>query len=636
MEALTIPPSPSWYLSDNFCTGPNGQVIYGTRFDVIILNFDFNSPGNLHSPKLQTVDYAHKERITAVRCCPNVKGTFGNCFVSAGDDSLVKLWDFKTLTPINVNFAHGDDKKIISLDWSPIAQNEIVSADDTGGIVVWDIGKNITNKLNISNLLKMKKSMGIKVNVGKFSPSTIKCCPHERDLLAVGMKGGIVCLISTKDSGKVLHCLRGHDKDVSSLAWCPELGNILDEKDDHGKTLVFASVCKDRVINFWNALNGRFIRIIKLPTLYLGRNARLPSASPPLLSWPNKHTILSSSNFGEVLQCNLYNQRTSSGDALEEEVEIDTSKKSKSIWTLVHDVHPRGVFSIHTALYANEGKGTKNTVVWTTAQDRNLVAFSLEDEKVLVNMPTIGGFVYCIAPSPLDPSRVAVGLGDFSIRIWNTGNAKAIQMSSLWHKIKGKVMAVAWHPTQEMKLAYGTHEGRVGIQDLIPGHLPKDFILHHHHPVYALSWGPPCFKEGGVHKFPKFCLYSCGEGVILMYDPDEPEKEPQRINTLMKGGREENSAKKKGSGCTDIAWKPDYSLFAVGNSDGTVQLYSAPHLELVHTIFAHQKLLMCLAWHPMSTSSDVGLSPLQHCLATGSNDRTIHVFDLTSLMKSIP
>lgn len=43
--------------------------------------------------------------------------------------------------------------------------------------------------------------------------------------------------------------------------------------------------------------------------------------------------------------------------------------------------------------------------VWTTALDRKLIACSLATGEILTELPTIGGIVYCMAISSLDPNR---------------------------------------------------------------------------------------------------------------------------------------------------------------------------------------------------------------------------------------
>lgn len=39
--------------------------------------------------------------------------------------------------------------------------------------------------------------------------------------------------------------------------------------------------------------------------------------------------------------------------------------------------------------------------------------------------------------------RIAFGGGDGTIRVWNLSNSTSLEVTSLWQKIKGKVMAVS-------------------------------------------------------------------------------------------------------------------------------------------------------------------------------------------------
>jgi hypothetical protein len=142
---------------------------------------------------------------------------------------------------------------------------------------------------------------------------------------------------------------------------------------------------------------------------------------------------------------------------------------------------------------------------------------------------------------------------------------------------------LAWHPTKERLLAYGTSEGRVGIYDVSPGKQPILFRPFHHRSVYTLCWGPSVYDIGmcmyiqsvlerrgqilggffqwfwaniivNVQSFKNYrvmvfwcspvwessCsvyfltagaavsdgifLYSCGDGEVVQYDPGKPDE----------------------------------------------------------------------------------------------------------------
>jgi hypothetical protein len=39
--------------------------------------------------------------------------------------------------------------------------------------------------------------------------------------------------------------------------------------------------------------------------------------------------------------------------------------------------------------------------------------------------------------------RIAFGVGDGTVRVWNLSNSTSLEITTLWQKIKGKVMAVS-------------------------------------------------------------------------------------------------------------------------------------------------------------------------------------------------
>lgn len=67
-----------------------------------------------------------------------------------------------------------------------------------------------------------------------------------------------------------------------------------------------------------------------------------------------------------------------------------------------------------------------------------------ESYELLTSLPSIGGYVYSIAASYLDPFKIIYGVGDNLIRVWNTryGNEKPYDTNLIWQGIKSKVTVV--------------------------------------------------------------------------------------------------------------------------------------------------------------------------------------------------
>lgn len=58
-------------------------------------------------------------------------------------------------------------------------------------------------------------------------------------------------------------------------------------------------------------------------------------------------------------------------------------------------------------------------------------------------LPSLGGFAYSLAFSPVDTGCLAIGAGDGMIRVWNTISIKnSYDVKNFWQGVKSKVTAV--------------------------------------------------------------------------------------------------------------------------------------------------------------------------------------------------
>ncbi|KAL7985852.1 hypothetical protein Chor_011018 [Crotalus horridus] len=169
---------------------------------------------------------------------------------------------------------------------------------------------------------------------------------------------------------------------------------------------------------------------------------------------------------------------------------------------------------------------------------------------------------------------------------------------------------LAWHPTKEGCLAFGTDDGKVGIYDTYSNNKLLQMTI------------------GGDGDRPSITLYSCGgEGVVFQHNPWNLNGEAHDINKLI---RETNSIKHKLPAHTEISWKPDGTLLAIGNEDGSIEILQAPHLKLLCTIQQHHKLINVIRWH-----HDHGTQPeLSYMIASGSNNAIIYVHNIKSVIES--
>jgi len=252
-------------------------------------------------------------------------------------------------------------------------------------------------------------------------------------------------------------------------------------------------------------------------------------------------------------------------------------------------------------------------------------------------VPSLGGYVYAITQSPIHPGRLAVGVGDCLIRVWNHDNSlNKFDVQTFWQGIKAKVTALSWHPTRENWLAYGTDDGKVGITDVLSSKMPLISNTYHQKTVYVVCWGPTSGSHVTSDDSGQYSLYSIGDGVILQHDCRNLNKPATNIDSIISqtNGAEQQTVTST-SGRTAMSWNSDWTFVAIGNEDGGIEVFEKQQLRRVCTLLVHKKLINCLSWHPARTAqSGAGLSPCNHWLATGSNNNVIHVFDLQKPLAS--
>ena len=69
------------------------------------------------------------------------------------------------------------------MDWSRANVGLVVSADQRGTIIAWDLNTNTTQSFFFGNT---------------YIPTCIACCPHKRDLISFGCRSGLVLVCSLK------------------------------------------------------------------------------------------------------------------------------------------------------------------------------------------------------------------------------------------------------------------------------------------------------------------------------------------------------------------------------------------------------------------------------------------------------
>ncbi|XP_064222623.1 gem-associated protein 5 isoform X1 [Aotus nancymaae] len=619
-EPRTLPPSPNWYCARCSDAVPGGLFGFAARTSVFLVRVGPGAGKSPGTPPFRVIGelVGHTERVSGFTFSHH-PGQYNLCATSS-DDGTVKIWDVETKTVVTEHALH--QHTISTLHWSPRVKDLIVSGDEKGVVFCYWFNRNDSQHLFIE-------------------PRTIfclTCSPHHEDLVAIGYKDGIVVIIDISKKGEVIHRLRGHDDEIHSIAWCPLPGedclsiNQEETSEDpeitNGNAIAQAPVTngcylatgsKDQTIRIWSCSRGRGVMILKLPFLKRRGGGIDPTVKERLwltLHWPsNQPSQLISSCFGgELLQWDL----------------TQSWRRKYTLFSASSEGqnHSRIVFNL-CPLQTEDDK----QLLLSTSMDRDVKCWDMATLDCCWTLPSLGGFAYSLAFSPVDIGSLAIGVGDGMIRVWNTLSIKNnYDVKSFWQGVKSKVTALCWHPTKEGCLAFGTDDGKVGLYDTYSNKPPQISSTYHKKTVYTLAWGPlvPSMSLGGEGDRPSLALYSCGgEGIVLQHNPWKLSGEAFDINKLI---RDSNSIKYKLPIHTEISWKADGKFMALGNEDGTIEIFQVPNLKLICTIQQHHKLVNTISWH-----HEHGSQPeLSYLMASGSNNAVIYVHNLKTVIERSP
>ncbi|XP_028322979.1 gem-associated protein 5 [Gouania willdenowi] len=596
MRGRALPASPNWYCSR--CSDVSSGGLLGVGAKNVIYLIDVTASSCVVSGEL----LGHRDMVSGVSFCHH-QGQSHVC-VSSSSDGSVRFWDTERRSLIREHANH--QSAVSAVHWSPADRNLVVSGDEKGVVTChWFHSQDTTSFFP--------------------EPRTIvclSCSTHLWNLSAIGYKDGMIVVIDLSKKGAVLHRLRGHDDEVHSLAWAPVEGEDVvsgssqeatdsatagSPSPDGGTGFYLASGSRDHTLRVWSTARGKSVTTMKLPHLKR-RGAVEPGLKERLwltVHWPPGRTtqLLSSSSSGDLLMW-------------------DTSRSSKQRYTVLGSAseqqsHSRMVFNL-CSLTLKDGR----QLLLSTSMDRQIKCWDLDSLDCVWTLPTLGGFVYALSFSPVATGSLALGVGDNMIRVWDTlATHNQYHIRCYWQSIKSKVTALCWSPVKEGRLAFGTDDGKVGIYEVFSNRPPQISSSYHRRTVYSLAWGPLLPPPTSGATGGAVSLYSCsGDGTILQHDPNRPNHDATDIDKLIK---DSNGITHKLSPHTDLSWKPDWTVVAIGNEDGSVHVYEASALRQLCSIQQHHKTINALSWN-------------RCLLASGSNNATVYVHDLSNVLENPP
>ena len=616
-----FPSSPNWYLS-RCCdvSSKNNLLGYCARTSLIFLDVKTDVGDEEDVFRFQKTIAAHAERATGISFLAAYDTL--HC-ASSGDDGKCRVWNVETasmVAELDVGETTEDGSKThraTTLHSSAVSKSQIVVGNEKGSFYRWDFLEGQSKKF--SPFYDVKKSHKI------YPITAIACSPHSADVVAVGYTEGVILVYDLTGNGHVIHKLRGHDEEIQSLHWRPPF-------EDEPSQL--ASGARDAHIRVWDTQRGMEEVSMRLPTSRKGEGDQRGGQTWTPVAWlPGKKSELIGGGYhGELLHWSI-------GE--------NGKPKSRQVYARSSG-HTRMIFNVCTndGSVESEGDGLQSYAI-TVGQDRNVIAWDLKNLELRSSIITFGGFVYALEVSPMDPTLLAIGCGDNCVRVWRQSPGNPT--TTFWNGIRAMVTCINWHPEREGHLAYGTSDGRVGSLDINrPGKHPIISTVYHRKTVYVVKWGPRCFQrndkeedgeddEGRGDKH----LFSVGDGNILMHNLSTKEKmKAVNLNEII---AKSNSLSGKMPDRTALAWNLNYTLVAIGNEDGTVEIFAHPHLKLMIRLSGHLKLINCIAWkchrnEGISTDTNGCSVFIQGgtWLATGGGDNKVCVFDLSTSFTSDP
>eukprot|EP00038_Savillea_parva_P013603 m.8758 g.8758 ORF g.8758 m.8758 type:complete len:1203 (-) comp2563_c0_seq1:23-3631(-) len=575
-EAVAIPPSPNWFCS-SVASMSGLNLVYAAGSKVVLLEGRKLVAIGTAPKRVTSVGYLHaQQHHVAVGLDDGSVGTFdlsgttpkaghsfkkGHSVHSAAVSALAC-----TRAASRVHLEAPIESQVPNVD-------VVVCTDKKGGVSRWLLPSGGTSFIQPA-----------KVEAVSVAALDV--------VAAVGYRDGAVAVLSFAEASPVVqHWLREHSLEVQCVSFVPLMDHIL------------CSSGRDGFLRLWNIHSGHQQCSFALPPptkrngkardgtrekLWLAHLFLLPKTSLSSESSDGTQLMLLSTTYqGDLL---LWSISTSTWDMSQAPQPLTGSQRARAVFQMCADVDdPSNMVAI--------------------SSDREITCWNIPDLHREWDLSTIGGHVYAMCNSGIDPEAIALGCGDNTIRVWNLGGADSCM--TLWQGITARVTAIRWHPSQEGVLAFGMENGRSAVYDV-----PKDKCVIVDEgslsSVFAICWGYPheLHRQKNEHRL----LVGSGSGSLKLCAGGPGSGSSDDVFALLGVDTKTHKA-------NAVDWsvrEPHY--LAVGLVTGGV-LVADKDMRLLTTILGHDKSVTSVAWS----------SSIQPLLATGSKDGTVCIHDVWRL-----
>ncbi|KAF9905884.1 Gem-associated protein 5 [Linnemannia zychae] len=553
---------------------------------------------------------------------------------SVGEDMKIVCWNLdKRRATASLVKVH--NKVIKAVEWTGDGKL-IVSGDKGGVIVVWDP-------------LQEKKTLKFELPT-KPSISCMSSSPTRPDTIAIGMDGGDIFVCKANLAGVfVQQRLHGHTERIHSLAWQPS------QSQDQDYTSL-ASGSGDQTVRVWDILSEISAAVLKVPDL----DEKLPHSQKVKFWVP----------VGWVSQGRRLMSATSRGKMVV--WEADRKPSPNYVKLTGGKLHDRQVYQVLV--------WPSGSFAFTTSMDRRIIAWDVDNGQGLAQVECIGGNVYALDIGTVDPGRIAISLGNETIKIWNTLSKDEPYECITIDRLNTRARSIRWHPVEEGTLCFGLESGKIGMLTQAHGSFsansnnfngngvnrknrkkghhdkqaahaslgPTQTIFHSYHEksVTSMAWCSPKVFEAPVPELfdlalrdGTFCLVSCGgEGKIFVSDASKPSSKSLDLEEVI---QRQNAAwyeafrAIKGTGRPerrDFAIHPNEDLLALGNADGSVEVFELKYFKLVYVYQSHRSRVNRVCWSdsgPRNVNERAGAGEGDlYLLASGSDEGVVAIHNL--------
>ncbi|KAF2358162.1 WD40 repeat [Trinorchestia longiramus] len=666
--SLLLPPATNWFCSSSVDSREEDRLLVAGAFKSIVL---YRIPVGPEAPTVLKSIYHSGSKVLHVRLFPDASHPqFGSFLLASSDLGGVTLYNIETGVASLQHNEHGAGC-VHGVCWSiSSSSNEVsaVSVGAAGTLVVWNIDLNITRKvyLNPSQRTNVLQAPQPDVTLTLVEP-----VPGVDNAVVVAAQK-VIIIVDIKN-GRVLHQLRGHDQPIYCLRWWmprdsaavspfPHASAVnhraealrdcsdgaVKTGDGEGNSSYFASSDLGGNVFLWDVDRRRYVYRTQITGSTKGGGGRSyrPTTQHCALAW-HDNCLLTNTVAGVIVSLPLTENSAATCVSVNHDSVTTTCvsepplKKSSDDWRsstsswrsnnvgpdkksaqenggnsaelkpqVIHREHSRVVFNLNVI----------GSTLVSCGHDRNLIGYSLDINKVQFCLPTLGGAVHSIAFDPRDSSWLALGLQEDCVKLVKLNSSPPLRSKLISNGIRGKVLALSWHPKEDGFLLFGTSEGQVGIANVNTGKVTP-FSFFHQRPVYKVEWAPAVLANVYPEFTKSLCAYSFGDREIAMRNANVPMADPVKLTKV-------SSLPGQAS---EFSFSHDHEYFAIGCQDGSISVYRSSDLAVLVKIVVVRKTIQHLLWKP-TFSPGIGESNTSYVLAVASSDSKICLLDLTNTL----